>query len=201
MSLAVLSIEESSKAIIFNMAANGIIRIVKNNPNNVTTFRKDDLRNHRFKHNLVRGYLSDWLEYYPFRAALSGVKKKKLTKDEVEMIIQKAVYDHKHMKLSLHPESKAGHEIQKIFGLLEELDGKKNRGLYVDHAPNRVLDPNDTTKKDLADALGVADLFVIIASNELSREMDNKERSMHIEELRQLARESRALTRASRKRP
>src|SRR2546422_2525101 len=39
-SLAILSIEESAKAIVYYLAAQGVYRIVKKKPNYVTTYRK-----------------------------------------------------------------------------------------------------------------------------------------------------------------
>jgi len=55
--LAVLAIEESAKAFVYWVASEGVVRIVKKNPNYVTTHKESDLLDHEFKHLLITGDL------------------------------------------------------------------------------------------------------------------------------------------------
>src|SRR2546422_11206855 len=51
-SLAILSIEEPAKAIVYYLAAQVVYRIVKKKPNYAPTYRKEDLLQHRDRHAL-----------------------------------------------------------------------------------------------------------------------------------------------------
>src|SRR5437867_5933579 len=79
----VLSIEESSKALIYRMVAEGVLRIVRRNPNHITTFTENELLNHQFKQQVLANAFGEYLRYGPFYEAAESLRKPKFSKTEV----------------------------------------------------------------------------------------------------------------------
>src|SRR6266566_1201071 len=155
-SLAILSVEESAKAVVYYLAAQGVYRIVKRKPNYVTTFREQDLLNHRFKHAIVSNIFSEGLFYAPMLAQVSRLRKQEFTRDEVQQIMQKAVHAHRRLRIELASGGHATKSIKRLFELLESLDSHKNRGLYVDHQRASVSDPQEITRSQMREILDLA---------------------------------------------
>jgi len=151
-SLAILSIEESAKAIVFYLAAQGVFRIVKKKPNYVTTYRKEDLLDHRYKHALVSNLLSEAIFYAPFYAGLARIRRTTFSRDEVHEIIQRGVHAHKRARIEFSA-GRSAKEIKKLFQLFETLSSRKNRGLYVDDTDGNLLQPNDVSRNELREVI------------------------------------------------
>lgn len=191
--LAVLAMEESAKALIYHIAAEGVFRIVKKNPNNVTTFRELDLLKHEFKHALISNELAHWLNYAPFYDAINSISKNKLHRKEVEAMIVRAIHRHKRVQIELLSGGKAAKEARQVFNLLESLNRKKNDGLYVGHAGRRLLSPNNITRNELKDVLDLADTITSIFSQAIREGIDPTQKKVMIEELRKSAKQIRRI--------
>jgi AbiV family abortive infection protein len=137
-SLNVLAIEEGSKALVYKLAAEGVFRIVRRNPNNISTYRERDLHDHPFKHGIATRFLIAAVSFAPFHQALGATRKKVFTRVEVEAILRRA---HSIQAIHIAELQRGGQMARKIvrysqtFGRLNTL---KNSGLYVGH-PNGSL--------------------------------------------------------------
>lgn len=187
--LAVLAMEESAKALIYHIAAEGVVRIVKKNPNSVTTFRESDLLKHEFKHALISSELAHWINYAPFYDAINSITKDRLHRKEVEAMIVRAIHGHRRLQIELLSGGKAAMEAQQVFKLLESLNRRKNDGLYVGHAGRRLLAPNSITRKELKDVLDLADTIVSILSQVIRERLKPIQKSVLMEEMRKSAKQ------------
>jgi len=59
--MAMEDIRAAYKAGVYYIASEGVVRIVKRNPNYVTTYQESDLLDHEFKHMLIKVQLETWL--------------------------------------------------------------------------------------------------------------------------------------------
>lgn len=188
-SLAILAMEESAKALIYSMAAEGVLRIVKKNPNNVTTFREADLLEHPFKHALITGELADLLNYAPFYEVVGSIEEDKMRKEDIEAKLVRAIYAHKRQAMDLRSGGKTAKEVQRMFGLLESLNQKKNGGLYVGHTDGRLLVPNGITKTELNEVLELSETITMFFSQLVRRGIDPTRKMVLMEEMRKNARQ------------
>src|SRR5205809_2539972 len=128
---AVLSIEESSKSLIYRLVAEGVLRIVRKNPNHITTFTKNELLNHQFKQQVLANAFGEYLRYGPFYEAAESLRKQKFSKTEVRELFLRAVHAHRIMQVDLRSGGRATQEVQRLGSLLDRLNDLKNRGLTM----------------------------------------------------------------------
>ena len=102
-----------------------------------------------------------------------------------------AIYAHKRLRQDFGPGGASKEEVDNMFRLLETMDSLKNAGLYVDHTSSKVEAPNDISPKELKYVIEVAEMFIAITSEEIAHKMGEREKKLHQEELRSLAREAR----------
>jgi len=191
--IAVLAMEESAKALIYHMAAEGVFRIVKKNPNYVTTFREADLLRHEFKHALIAAELADWLNYAPFLGAINSIAKDRLRRKEVEALITRAIHAHRRQVIEFRSGGKVAKETQQMFNLLESLNRRKNDGLYVGHTGGRLLVPNSMTRKELKDILELADTITSVFSQVVRERLAPTQKSVLIDEMKKSAKQIRRI--------
>jgi len=177
----VLSIEESSKALIYRMVAEGVLRIVRRNPNHITTFTENELLNHQFKQQVLANAFGEYLRYGPFYEAAESLRKPKFSKTEVRELFLRAVHAHRIMQVDLRSGGRATQEVQRLGSLLDRLNDLKNRGLYVDHSSGRVSTPKDTRTRDLGEVLDLAEGAFKIASEALHRSYSDREKQLQRE--------------------
>jgi AbiV family abortive infection protein len=192
-SLAILSIEESAKALVYYTASEGVYRLVEKNPNYVTTYRKKDLLDHRFKHAIVSAFLADWMFYLPFYSILEGKRKDTFRRSEVEQLLQKAIHSHRRHRIELSSGGKATQELNKMFSLLESLNDKKNRGLYVDHTDCAVLRPNGLSAKETQHVLSIAEMVTQMVSEIVRVSIAPEQKRILVDEARRLAQQLKRL--------
>src|SRR5438132_3369402 len=119
---AVLSIEESSKALIYREVAEGVLRIVRKNPNHITTFTESELLNHQFKQRVLANAFGEYLRYGPFYEAAESLRKPKFSKTEVRELFLRAVHAHRIMAVDLQSGGRATQEVQRLGSLLDRLN-------------------------------------------------------------------------------
>lgn len=190
-SLAILSIEESSKALVYNMAHKGIIRIVGKKPNNVTTYRKESLQNHRFKHAVAKSFIVDWFEFSPFYTAIRRAGKRTWTNSEVDLLIQRAVYRYKEARIDLLTGGKGPAALADLITLFDRLDSLKNSGFYVDHDWKTVMKPKSTDRVTLDKVVELAMIMNSLTKHAIVAEVSESARMMHIDGLRKIRKMSR----------
>ena len=173
---AILSIEESAKALIYREVAEGVLRIVRKNPNHVTTFTESELLNHRFKHGVLANAIVEWLRYGPFYEVAAGLQKPSFSKTEVRELFLGAVYAHRIMQVDLQSGGRAAREVQRILNLLERLNDLKNRGLYVDHSNRRISTPKNVRTSELREVLELAEGAIEISTEALRRRYTEREK-------------------------
>ena len=200
--LAILSIEESAKGLVYNLAAQVILRVVKRNPNGITTFREADMLDHRVKHAFVSGLLADALFYGPFYEAASRLKKLTFSREEVRSLIEGALIRHRRLRFEIQRGARTSRDLGKLFNLLEGLNVRKNRGLYVDHRRELVLIPDDIPRKDLVEILELSTAICEIVAKALEETIPPHRRAVLLEENRKFAEDLlRARTQARRQGP
>ena len=189
--LAVLSIEEASKALVYHNAAEGVLRIVKKNPNHITTFQERELLDHRFKHAILAGLLAEWIRYAPFYEVAEGLRKPRLTKQEVREVILGAIHAHRLLQIDLASGGRTAKDVKDLFELLERLNDLKNRGLYVDHAGRRMLLPNDLNKRELERLLELGEGAIEMVSQLAKLHYTEREKRLQIEANKELLKRAR----------
>jgi len=185
--LAVLSIEEASKAHVYDWAADGIVRIVKKNPNHITSYCEDDLKKHKYKHRVVKEILMDFYEYYPFYELVKHVKKRKITNEEFVMHIHSGIESHKRWKLVVSKDEGLRERRQRAFKLLERMDSMKNSGFYVDRSSTRAHTPDEICLDDLDDLTEMADTLVLLTHLTLAKQRTSIQKKALADEKRKYA--------------
>jgi len=179
--LAVLSIEESAKAIINRFAAEGVLKVVTKNANHITTFTERELLDHRFKHAFLAGMFAEWLRYAPFTLAVDNLRKSSFTKEEVKELMFRAVQAHKVLQVDLTSGGQTAKEMGTLFNLLENLNLMKNRGLYVDHANGRLFSPRNVRRAEVERTLQLAEGIVQMTSELHKRGLPEKEKRLQLD--------------------
>ena len=175
---AVLSIEESSKSLLYREVAEGVLRIVRKNPNHVTTFTEGELLDHRFKHGLLSNSIVEWIRYGTFYEVAEGLRKPRYSRAEVRDLVLRAVHAHRITQVELQSGGRAAIEIQRQLELLARLNDLKNRGLYVDQLNGKILTPNAIKTGELGDVLELAQAAIEISSEALKRRYSEKEKRL-----------------------
>lgn len=188
-SLAILAIEESAKALVYLIASQGMIRIVKKNPNNVTTFRESDLLKHEFKHALIAAELEDWLFYGPFYESMARVSNRRVLRSKAGTEILRAIHTHKRQRVEMVSGGKAAQEAKRLFEMLGRLNELKNQGLYVDHEGGHLLTPNRLDIKVLGHVIELAEAMIWIFSDAVKEGLDPTVRKVLVEEMRKSAKQ------------
>jgi hypothetical protein len=78
---------------------------------------------------------------------------------------------------------------------LEELNVKKNAGLYVDFSGRKVREPNSVSRKDLTEFLELADALVEVLGAFVTTKMSAEQKRVAQEETRKMAKQVRRLYR------
>ncbi len=178
---AVLSIEESSKALIYRLVAEGVLRMVRRNPNHVTTFTENELLNHQFKHEVLASAFVEYLRYGPFYEVAERLRKPNFSKAEVRELVLRAVSAHRVMQVDLQGGGRAAQEIQRLLSLLKRLNDIKNRGLYVGHTNHRISRPRDVRTSELREVLELGEAAIEISEEALRRSYSERERQLQKE--------------------
>ena len=178
---AVLSIEESSKALIYRLVALGVLRIVRKKPNHITTFTESELLNHQFKQQVLANAIGEYFRYGPFYEVAESLRKPKFSRIEVRELFLRAVHAHRIMQVDLRSGGRATQELERLGSLLDRLNDLKNRGLYVDHSSGRISTPKDTRTRDLGEVLDLAEGAIKIASEALHRSYSDREKQLQRE--------------------
>lgn len=192
-SLAILSIEESAKALVYYTASEGVYRIVKGKPNYITTFRKKDLMDHRFKHSIVSAFLADWIFYMPFYQVIGETRKREFSKSEVEALFGRAIHLHRRHRIEISSGGRAAQNMAKMFALMEQLNERKNLGLYVDHTSSRVLRPNDIPRDEVKDVFDLAGMIVKMVAGIVKTSLSDEQRELLVTEARKAAEQLKSL--------
>jgi len=178
---AVLSIEESSKALIYRLVSLGVLRIVHRKPNHITTFTESELLNHQFKQRVLANFFVEYLRYGPFYEAAQGLRNTRYSKTEVQELILRAIHGHRVMQVDLQSGGRSAKEVQRLLSLLERLNDLKNRGLYVDHSNRSISTPKETRPRELREVLELAEGAIEIATEALHRSYSDRERQLQSE--------------------
>lgn len=187
-SSAILALEEGAKALVYFSASQGILRIVRKNPNYVTTFTESDLMKHEFKHAIVASEFEDWIGYGPFYAAMQNIRKGKLDKNEVVGIIHKAIHAHKRLRIDLMTKSsRYAKDVARMHEALKDLGILKNKGLYVDHRKGKMSIPMDIDKRKLDDLIDLAEVVLTVLGVSLRGRVDAYQKKVLMEEMRKSA--------------
>jgi AbiV family abortive infection protein len=175
---AVLSIEESSKALLYREVAEGVLRIVRKNPNHLTTFTEGEILDHRFKHGLLSNAILEWIRYGTFYEVAEGLRKPRYSRAEVRDIVLRAVHAHRITQIELQSESRAAHELKRQLDLLAGLNDLKNRGLYVDHIHGKISRPSDIRPSELEAVLDLSKAAIEISAEALRRNYSEREKRL-----------------------
>lgn len=187
--MGVLSVEESSKALIYHFAAEGVYRVVAKKPNHISTFTEKELLDHRFKHSFLASLFLDYLLYAPFYGALETIgrsRKTAIPKSDVRLLILQAIQGHRRLQVEMSGGGRAAKEVQRLFSLLQSLGAIKNRGLYVDHREGRVQSPRETPKEQLDDVLALAEGAIAMVEEASKRPYSVREKELQREENKRL---------------
>jgi len=157
------------------------------------TYRKKDLEDHRFKHFIIASFLIDWVNYAPFYEAINSIRKKRLSKSEVENLFHRAIYAHRHVQIELKSGGKAAKEIEKLFQLLEQLNDRKNRGLYVNHSTNKLILPNEISRKELEEIIDLSESITEMTKVIVSTRMTPEQKGIIKEEAQEIAKQIREI--------
>ena len=177
----VLSIEESSKALIYRLVALGVLRIVRKKPNHITTFTESELLNHQFKQRVLANFFIEYLRYGPFYEATRGLRKPKYSKTEVQELILRAIHGHRVMQVDLQSGGRSAQEVQRLLSLLERLNDLKNRGLYVDHSNRSISTPKEVRTRELREVLELAEGAIEIATEAMRQSYSDREKELQRE--------------------
>src|SRR5437016_2772700 len=124
----VLSIEESSRALIYRMVAEGVLRIVRKKPNHITTFTENELLNHQFKQQVLADAVGEYLRYGPFYEVAENLRKPKFSKTEVRELFLGAVRKNPVMEAEDNSGSTTTQEVQSLSSPLSRIYDLDNTG-------------------------------------------------------------------------
>jgi AbiV family abortive infection protein len=196
-SLWVLAVEEASKAILYKLAAESIIRIVRRKPNNMTTFSEKSLLEHEFKHATLGKLLASAIGFAPFRDALAAARKQSFTRGEAESLLRDAHMRQVVQGLRLAGGSREKRVFDRLFGTLRKLNAVKNLGLYVGHEDGRLLLPHREVRKEVANVRELAEGAVDIAEETVRSRFPSQVRRELALQARTVAAQARRLSQAS----
>ncbi|MGA7846427.1 MAG: AbiV family abortive infection protein [Thermoplasmata archaeon] len=197
--LAILGMEEAAKALVYKQAAEGVIRLVRRNPNNLSTYSEKDLLNHKFKHGAITRLLIGSVEFAPFLQTLAASRKKVFSREDVVVILRRAHTRQWLQKTELERGGQAAKELQKMLRTLARLDGLKNDALYVGRVPHDVRHPNGIPPKEVSDVWEIANSVVKAAEETVATPFSKDQRREFAEQLRILSTQSRRLKRLAAK--
>jgi pheromone shutdown protein TraB len=80
-----------------------------------------------------------------------------------------------------------------MFSLLESLNDKKNRGLYVDHTDCAVLRPNGLSAKETQHVLSIAEMVTQMVSEIVRVSIAPEQKRILVDEARRLAQQLKRL--------
>ena len=183
---------------IYKLAAEGLIRFVRRNPNNISTYNEKDLLNHKFKHGAIARLLVAALEFAPFQQALSSTTRKTFTRGDVLMVLRRASARQWLYRTEMGSGGRPARELNEMMALLGRLDQLKNRGFYVGPDRSGVRRPNEIGRKDLEQTLELATVVINAAQVEVSGSYDPAQRREFMAQLKMLSAHRRRLLRRSR---
>jgi AbiV family abortive infection protein len=193
--LAILGMEEAAKALIYKQAAEGVIRLVRRDPNNLSTYSEKDLLNHKFKHGAITRLLIGSVEFAPFLQTLAESRKKVFSRDDVAVILRRAHTRQWLQRTELDRGGKAAIELQRMLKTLARLDSLKNDSLYVGRVPNDVRHPSGIPPKEVSNVWEIANSVVKAAEETVAKPFSKDQRREFAEQLRILSAQSRRLKR------
>jgi AbiV family abortive infection protein len=155
-SLAVLSVEESAKAVLYKLAGEGVYRIVSKKPNGISTYSESQLFDHKFKHAIVARLIYQGILSWPVQRVLAKTRKKTFTRRQVEPMLLDLLHEQEMQSIALRSNDRAFGSVKHIFELLEGSNSQKNSGFYVGHKSGRPVEPNDLPKKTLDEFVELA---------------------------------------------
>jgi len=160
-SLLVLSIEESVKAIIYRLAADGLVRFSEKGKDDPTAVNEEDLLDHKIKHKILVGIIAASITYAPFVNAFEGYHKKRIAVTKARDIMTNAIVQHQVLMANLSdPKSAASRTVTKFFEFAENLNREKNLGFYVGRKESVVLMPNRISRSKYEYWRGFQEVFL-----------------------------------------
>jgi AbiV family abortive infection protein len=143
-SLLVLSVEEAVKALIYRLAADGIVHFSKGDSKDPNVLKEADLLKHKVKHSILAEVIISSIMYSPFFAAFEGIPQKKIEVEKARELMATALATHQVMMADLKdPRSQLTIELNRFGEFISRLDEEKNLGFYVDIKGGRVRRPNE----------------------------------------------------------
>lgn len=142
-SLQILGVEEAIKAIIYRLAADGVVLLTSKSDNRSWALNEKDLLDHKVKHEILASIIATSIQYSPFYSAFDDVSEERIEKEEAKIIMARAIAQHQTLMFDLRdPNSQVSKRINRFFTLLSTLNDEKNRGFYVDKRDSQILRPN-----------------------------------------------------------
>lgn len=194
---AVLGMEEAAKSIIYNQAAEGLIRFVKKRPNNVSTYSETDLLNHKFKHGAIMRLIMAAVEYAPFQQTLASTRKTTFTRKEVERLMRQAHSMDWIQRSELATGGRVSRTLNRMMETLGRLDSLKNQGLYVGRLEEGVRWPDASVKKDLQGVINLAGVVITSAKEFVLTPMHPAQRREFARQLSMISAQARRIKRRS----
>jgi AbiV family abortive infection protein len=188
LSLSVLSIEEAAKAYLYKLAGEGVFRIVSGRPNGISTFSERQLLDHKFKHAIVARIVVQGLLYTPVYRVLSKTRAKTFTRDTVESMLGDLLHEQEMLQIRMRPGGPAAEAFSRIFKTLERADAGKNLGLYVGHRGGKILLPNDRSKSELDEMLGLAHATIQAVDQIVASRFSQENKDRAFKSVREVAR-------------
>jgi AbiV family abortive infection protein len=161
--LSILSIEESAKAYLYKLAGEGVFRIVKRNPNGISTFSETQLLDHKFKHATIAKLLWQGLWYAPVTRVMAKTRRATFSRGQVERMLGDLLHEQELVNIELSTPGRKSSAIRKLFTILETANRSKNSGLYVGHHEGKVSRPSDFTRRRVSEWLDLAELTNVAA--------------------------------------
>ena len=141
--LQILAIEESVKAIIYRMAADGVVSLSNDSRKKIGVLREEDLMKHKVKHEILANIILSAVLYSPFSQAFDDVKEESIRVDQAKAIMTKAIAMHQRLVTDLQdPKSLLSKDLTRFIQFLSALNDEKNRSFYVDKKNFLIVTPN-----------------------------------------------------------
>lgn len=148
-SLLILSVEEAVKAIVYRLAADGIMKIIgEEEPEEPFSIRQKDLLNHSMKHEILGGIIVSSIMYSPFSTAFDDIQCGNIKVNEAKRRIVKSIANHQALLMDLKDlNSQISRWIRRFTDCLSVLNHEKNLGFYVSYEDSKIIRPNEVPAK------------------------------------------------------
>lgn len=155
-SLAILSIEESARALSYKLAGEGVYRIVAKKPDGLSAYSESQLTDHKFRHGLIARLVYQGIVTSPIQRVLPKGMRGPFSRKQVELLTVKLFHEPEMLQIKLRTGGRAVAAVNRMFEILGHLNEWKNAGLYVGRRGGRISLPNDIPRKTLSEVLELA---------------------------------------------